>query len=289
MYPPIEQHAIHKKIPSQTLPQPKRSTFLHDQSSKCRYRKFWYDAETGKNFFIQSDPFDNPANDYQDDNERDKLPPTPPPPSKKKKPVLEPEEHSEIEQSLPEEVMQIIKAYRPPRLQPENENLPESDYHTPTSNIQMFHNEFPLPPALYKKWKNCVRLYYSASHSRSKQLKMQRQTQPTEYEHKIIHSLLENNIIRPAKKSKYISTFFLPGKAPRPIVNFKHLSKYIKTPKFKLPSLYQRIARNPWPKMLYYIKIDFKHTFFNINLHEKAKYVQVRQQILRIQQDAIWS
>ncbi len=69
-----------------------------------------------------------------------------------------------------------------------------------------------------------------------------------------------------------MSDFFLVGKENstkvRPIFNYSHLTKKVKTPHFVLPSLFQLIKRKPWNRNL-----DFASAFFNIPLKEGSKHI----------------
>ena len=40
-----------------------------------------------------------------------------------------------------------------------------------------------------------------------------------------------------------------------------------------LPSLHQLIRNMSWPTDFWYAKIDFKHAFYSLELHEKSRYV----------------
>ena len=57
-------------------------------------------------------------------------------------------------------------------------------------------------------------------------------------------------------------------------MDYSHLGKHLKSPKFVLPSIYQLI-RNKFIHFnnLFYIKIDLKAAFFNIPLKESSRYV----------------
>jgi len=78
-------------------------------------------------------------------------------------------------------------------------------------------------------------------------------------------------------RTAFVSDFFLVGKENstkvRPIFNYSHLTKTIKTPHFVLPSLFQLVKRKPWSRNLYYVKLDFASAFFNIPLREGSKHI----------------
>ncbi len=62
----------------------------------------------------------------------------------------------------------------------------------------------------------------------------------------------------------------------RPIFNYKKLTKALPCPKLKMGNIYQVARAKNWPIDLNYIKIDFAQAFFNLNIHEKSKYVTTR-------------
>jgi hypothetical protein len=144
------------------------------------------------------------------------------------------------------------------------------------STVQSFHEEFPLPDKLYRKWKDGIRVFINAKHSKSSQLKYKET--PYDVQIEIIQALEKANIIQRTVKSPYVSSFFLverENKNPRPIVNFKHLTGKIIPPKFHLKSLFQIAAQQEWPPNLFFVKIDLKHAFFNFQMHEKSKHTTV--------------
>ncbi|RNA32856.1 PHD finger 21A [Brachionus plicatilis] len=94
-----------------------------------------------------------------------------------------------------------------------------------------------------------------------------------------ISSLLRAKIIEPVplkKVPRFCGTFFLvrrPSSKVRPIADFSSLTKCIEAPKFALKSLYQVATDTQWPRHLWYVKLDFKQAFFNVELHPKSKFV----------------
>lgn len=99
----------------------------------------------------------------------------------------------------------------------------------------------------------------------------------TNLSNSVISSLLQADIIRPARKSSFVSNFFLVGKEGntkvRPIFDYSHLTRHIKAPHFVLPSLFQIVKKQPWEKRLFYCKIDIRSAFFNIPLKESSKHI----------------
>ncbi|RNA03287.1 Transposon Ty3-I Gag-Pol poly [Brachionus plicatilis] len=77
-------------------------------------------------------------------------------------------------------------------------------------------------------------------------------------------------------RSPDFGTFFLvrkPSSKIHPIADFSALTTCIEAPKFCLKSLYQVATDTQWPRHLWYVKIDFKQAFFNIDLHPNLKFV----------------
>lgn len=139
------------------------------------------------------------------------------------------------------------------------------------STISVFNGVFPLGPK-YHKWKEGIPIWTDVKHSVGKV-----HNTVTNLSDSVISSLLQADIIRPAKKSAFVSNFFLVGKEGntkvRPIFDYSHLTRHIKAPHFFLPSLFQIVRRQPWEKRLYYCKIDIRSAFFNIPLKESSKYI----------------
>ncbi|RNA01740.1 hypothetical protein BpHYR1_000672 [Brachionus plicatilis] len=151
-------------------------------------------------------------------------------------------------------------------------------YFNPATSIQQFNKIFPVLKALFRKLKNGLRIWTKGGCARTQG-----------YRHKIaasdkkrdlvISSLLRAKIIEPVplkKVPRFCGTFFLvrrPGSKVRPIADFSSLTKCIEAPKFALKSLYQVATDTQWPRHLWYVKLDFKQAFFNVELHPKSKFV----------------
>ena len=175
---------------------------------------------------------------------------------------------------MPETSMtwQIIRRYDPNirRIEANVGNIPE--YHQPQTNIQIFNAQFPIPPKLYRRWKDGIRLWPTKSFSKART----KAKEPGIHK-EIIQRLLDKEIVTETVAGPYSSGMFYilkgEGEKLRPIFNYKHLTKALSSPHFNLPSLYQIIDRYEWPRNLYYVKLDFKQAFFNINIHPKSKFI----------------
>jgi len=137
--------------------------------------------------------------------------------------------------------------------------------------VRVFNNIFPLGPKFHK-WKDGIPIWTSVKHSAGRL-----HSRKSELSSAVIHNLLNADIIRKAKRSAFVSDFFLVGKEGntkvRPIFNYSHLTEHISAPHFVLPSLFQLVRKQPWEKRLWYIKIDFRSAFFNIPLKESSKHI----------------
>ena len=168
--------------------------------------------------------------------------------------------------SIPDETSM---QYMPPILDKSIDPSKLPKYHKPESSISLFNTEFPLPRRLYRKWKDGIPIWSTKAYAKKcKDIVTVEKTL-------VLKELLNNNIISKTIKGPYVSDFFLlQGKDKvRPIFNYSQLTKSLNPPKFCLPSLYQIIKRNDWQNNLYYIKLDFKQAFFNLNLSPKAKHL----------------
>ena len=159
--------------------------------------------------------------------------------------------------------------YLPPRQLCELNPAKLPTYHKPASSIQLFHEEFPLPTRLFRKWKDGIKIWSSKKFA--KKYKDIVTTEKTA----VLNELLSKDIIIKTKKGPFISDFFLlEGKEKiRPIFNYSQLTKSLNPPKFFLPSLYQIIKKRNWQENLYFIKLDFKQAFFNLNINPKSAYL----------------
>lgn len=140
-------------------------------------------------------------------------------------------------------------------------------HHQPESTIRLFNSQFNIG-RIFNKMKNGVRIFLNTKSSRNN-----RQTQETPLMTSIIQSMLEAKIITTTKNGPFISPMFLVTKAngrARPVIDLHHLVKHSNTPKMTLPSLFQLVNRKKWPAGLWYVKIDFKSAFFNIELHKDS-------------------
>ena len=142
-------------------------------------------------------------------------------------------------------------------------------YYQPNTNIQKFQLEFPIPSRLYRKWKDGIPLWSTKKYAKKYKDVV------TDQKTIVIQRLLESKIIVKSGKCAFCSDFFLlesKGKI-RPIFNYSQITKSLNLPKFYLPSLYQVINRTNWAPNLFYVKIDFKQAFFNINLNKKSSFL----------------
>jgi hypothetical protein len=135
-----------------------------------------------------------------------------------------------------------------------------------------FDDVFELLAHQKRKWKEGVRLWPKLAYSRQPyNPKCESTAMDT-----VVERLLRAHIILPTKREKYVSNiFFVPksnGKL-RPVVNYKHLTKSLPTPKMTLPSLYQIATRKEWPQNMWYCKIDIKNAFYNIAIHPSSQAV----------------
>ncbi len=140
------------------------------------------------------------------------------------------------------------------------------------TTVAAFNEVFPLGK-IFKKWKDGIPLFPKVKHSVGAKSR-----HTCGLSDAVIKNLLEAGIISPASgKSAFRSSFFLVpksnGKSVRPIFNYSHLSKHLKSHHFKLPSVFQVIRENPWPVNLYYCKLDLSAAFFNIPLKESSKFI----------------
>lgn len=142
-------------------------------------------------------------------------------------------------------------------------------YYKPKTDIQKFHKEFPIPERLYRKWKNGIPLWTNKKYAKKFKDVV------TEPKTIVIQRLLDSKIITRTSKCSFCSDFFLleAKEKVRPIFNYSQLTKSLNPPKFYLPSLYQVINRTNWAPNLFYVKIDFKQAFFNINLNKKSSFI----------------
>ena len=123
------------------------------------------------------------------------------------------------------------------------ESLPVPEYHKPVGNIRTFHAEFPLPPKLFYKWKDGVKIF-----TKSKYCKQYTKDSNPIYHERIVKELTGAGILVPSSKKGFMTTMFT-------------------VPKDK------DSVRPSWPKNLYYIKLDVAQAFFNINVHKKSQFL----------------
>lgn len=291
---PTWAQIVQRPVPSQIpTPQPLQSHFV---SLKPRYRKYWIDAITGRKFYIESGGPQERTNDVP----RIGSPSSPtaqetdapgiggPPDHPQHDPHIE-DEHSPDENdfhdwfqsldSVSKNYMSAISRNKLPSISTifNQQSDPIADLHRietylkPISNITNFHEQFPLPKNLYKKWKHGIRFWPQNKCAKRKS------KPPTINESLQLDEMLKANIIYPVKKPKqYVGSFFLVdrlNKKFRPITNYKSLSKLFKVPKFELPSLYQHINKITMSEPIYYTKIDIKQAFYNIPVHPKSQFV----------------
>ena len=139
--------------------------------------------------------------------------------------------------------------------------------------ISTFNRLFPLGK-IYNRWKHGIPIYPTTNHSVGRIRKCN-----SPIHDKVIQELLKGNIIEPAPKrsSAFMSNFFLVPKdnntAVRPIFDYSHLTKHLKSPHFVLPSIFQLVKRKPWPTGLFYIKFDFSAAFFNIPIKKSSRFI----------------
>ncbi|CAF0892387.1 unnamed protein product [Brachionus calyciflorus] len=151
--------------------------------------------------------------------------------------------------------------------------VPEDLFFEPRSNIRDFCRVFPLPANLYSKWKDGVKIYL-----KQKFVKQHTPSMDTysEFHERVVQHLASKKILEPcSNKGFYTGMFCVPKDKTsfRPIFNFKKLSALLTTPKFMLPSIYQILQKQNWPSNLFWVKIDIKQAFFNININRNSRYI----------------
>lgn len=145
-------------------------------------------------------------------------------------------------------------------------------YEPSQASITDFNQMFPLGN-IFQRWKNGIPIYPTTKHSVGK---IRDEVDPIKTQ--VIKNLLEAGIISPtSKRASFLSNFFLVSKGAnsvRPIMDYSHLTRHLKSPHFVLPSVYQ-VIRNKFldHTNLFYIKVDLKAAFFNIPLKQSSKFV----------------
>jgi len=189
--------------------------------------------------------------------------------------INEPEDSPASLLELPDSIRKTaIEAFLSRRSRPNISQSPTVEsYSYVNTSIPEFNKVFPLGN-IVKRWKEGIPLFPSGSHSVGR---IRDHVSPTKT--LVIQNLLAAEIIvrAPRKRSAYLSNFFLVQKANakvRPIMDYSHLGKHLKSPHFVLPSVYQLI-RNKFLNFnnLFYIKIDLKAAFYNIPLKETSQYI----------------
>lgn len=147
----------------------------------------------------------------------------------------------------------------------------------PESTVVLFNQNFPLPPRLFRKWKDGVRFWPP-----NKVVKSKDRRAPTKTTLLTFQALHSAGIIEPAKPKQYVASCFTvekATKAARPITNFSRLSKLFDSPKFSLKSISQLIdfIEMKSTSTVYYCKLDIKQAFFNIPVHPASRYVTIFQ------------
>ncbi len=146
------------------------------------------------------------------------------------------------------------------------------EYFTPKASIRSVHAEFPLPKRLYNLWKDGIRLWPKCSYAKDF-----RKGPIDPINQIIVDRLVKAGICEVTTSSPFCSSMFYllnnNKTSLRPIFNYGHLTKYFTTPHFNLPSVYQVIDKYNWQSNMYYVKLDFSQAFFNINIHNKSKYI----------------
>ncbi|CAF0936728.1 unnamed protein product [Brachionus calyciflorus] len=151
--------------------------------------------------------------------------------------------------------------------------VPEDMFFKPKSNIREFAKEFPLPTNLYNKWKDGVKIFLKQKFVKQKSVN-DKVFNP--FHEKVVRMMVKQGIIEECSNKGFHTDMFCVPKDEnsfRPIFNFKKLSKYLKAPKFMLPSVYQILQKQNWPSNLFWVKLDIKQAFFNININKKSKYI----------------
>ena len=165
----------------------------------------------------------------------------------------------------------LLKALARSDVQPEPaRTIVHECYLNDQTTIQRFHRHLSIGP-IYGKWKNGIPLWPSVKSS-----VVPYRCQESLALDAIIENLLRGNIIKTARRGPFVSNIFLVQKSngqSRPIVDFSHLTPYLKVPKMVLPSLHQLVRKKTWSKNLWYAKFDFASAFFNVDLKEASKYI----------------
>ena len=198
-------------------------------------------------------------------------------------PSIETSDSSEIDESSIVSLLElpvhqrdaaIQKYFINRKCQPKISNRPTIETYNPCQkSIKDFNNVFPLGK-IFQKWKDGIPLFPKVKHSVGRL----RATSSPNHD-RVIDELLKSKIIEvaPKKHCSFLSNFFLVpkdnGRSVRPIFDYSHLTKHLKSPHFVLPSLFQLIRRKPWPPNLFYIKFDFSAAFFNINIKKSSRFI----------------
>jgi hypothetical protein len=142
----------------------------------------------------------------------------------------------------------------------------------PSNNITTLNSVFPLPGHLFKKWKDGVRLWPTKAIS----IMPYCGRHESEATDTIVKRFLEAGIISHTRKGPFRSNIFLVSKNEnkvRPVIDYSHLTEFLPCPRMVLSNLSQLVTRKSWKPNLWYVKLDFKNAFFNINIHEKSKHI----------------
>lgn len=88
--------------------------------------------------------------------------------------------------------------------------------------------------------------------------------------------LLESGVITRSRKSSYLSYPFLIPKENgeiRFIVDYAHLTPFIKTPQLHLPLFANVLRQATLPRGLLAVRIDLKSAFYSLLLHPKSRHI----------------
>ena len=147
------------------------------------------------------------------------------------------------------------------------------EFHEPLSCVKLFNKVFPLPPKLFRQWKNGVTIK-----CQTRSVIHEKAWLDTEDEIASTQALLKANIIEHASNGPFMAHLFNIPKAPdtvRPIVNLSRLSECMETPPMVLESLFQLVARTHssegWVNNLWYVKFDFSQAFFNVPIERRSR------------------
>lgn len=91
-----------------------------------------------------------------------------------------------------------------------------------------------------------------------------------------ITDMLRNNIIAPAPRGPFLSYPFLIPKAngtPRMIVDYSHLTPFLRKISISLPLFSDILRSHPVPRGLMAVRLDLSHAFYSIPVHHRSRFL----------------